>query len=187
MLSIVPKKVIHMPAQKCHAGLVIKSIDGIETIYAVKTKKDSVEPAEVKVKYADGWRVVGLKTCPEVTAIFAEFLGLMGGCFQKSNSINQRDRCYAILTDGLIKNRDQNAALSVKHYDGIIDGEFISVDLGIYQRRPLNLSSDWEVFEPTRQHKLKIDGLVSGINRYMSKKTTAQMLQRRRNSSTGVF
>jgi len=65
--------------------------------------------------------------------------------------------------------------------------EFIKVDMDEFQRRPLDLSSDWEMFEPASQHKAKIKSLVSGTNRYLGKKTTAIKLQSRRNSSTGVF
>ena len=66
-------------------------------------------------------------------------------------------------------------------------GRNIKVDMDEFQRRPLDLSSDWEMFEPTSQHKAKIKSLVSGTNRYLGKKTTAIKLQSRRNSSTGVF
>lgn len=187
-LRIVPDKTIHIPAEKCYAGLVVKTDEqGIETTYAVKTMPNSHKPAEMKVKYADGWQVINPKSCTDVTAIFAEFLGIMNGRFQTSNQIAPRPRCYAILTNGIVKNRDKQAMLTVKHFDGIVDGEFIKVDMDAYQRRPLDLSSAWEVFEPTRQHKTKIDGLVSGTNRYLSKKTTAIKLQTRRNASTGIF
>ena len=187
-LRIVPDKTIHIPAEKCHAGLVVKTDEqGIETTYAVKTLPNSVKPAEVKVKYADGWQIISPKSCLDVIAIFAEFLGIMNGRFQTSNQIAPRPRCYAILTDGIVKNRDPNAALTIKHYDGIIDNEFIKVDMDEFQRRPLDLSSDWEMFEPASQHKAKIKNLVSGTNRYLGKKTTAIKLQSRRNASTGVF
>lgn len=111
----------------------------------------------------------------------------MNGRFQTSNQIAPRPRCYAILTDGVVKNRDPNAVLTIKHYDGIVDGEFIKVDMDEFHRRPLDLSSDWEMFEPTSQHKTKIKNLVGGTNRYLGKKTTAIKLQSRRNASTGVF
>ena len=187
-LRIVPDKTIHIPAEKCHAGLVVKTDEqGIETTYAVKTLPNSSKPAEVKVKYADGWQIISPKSCLDVIAIFAEFLGIINGRFQTSNQIAPRPRCYAILTDGIVKNRDPNAALTIKHYDGIIDNEFIKVDMDEFQRRPLDLSSDWEMFEPASQHKAKIKNLVSGTNRYLGKKTTAIKLQSCRNSSTGVF
>lgn len=187
-LRIVPDKTIHIPAEKCHAGLVVKTDEqGIEVTYAIKTLPNSSKPAEIKVKYADDWQVIDPKSCTDVTAIFAEFLGIMNGRFQTSNQIAPRPRCYAILTDGIVKNRDPNAALTIKHYDGIVDNEFIKVDMDEFQRRPLDLSGEWEVFEPTSQHKAKIKNLVSGTNRYLGKKTTAIKLQSRRNSSTGVF
>ena len=187
-LRVIPEKVIRITAEQCYAGLVVKTNEqGIEVIYAIKTLPNSSKPAEVKVKYADGWQVIDPKSCTDVTAIFAEFLDIMNGRFQTSNQIAPRPRCYAILTDGIVKNRDPNAALTIKHYDGIVDNEFIKVDMDEFQRRPLDLSSDWEMFEPTSQHKAKIKNLVSGTNRYLGKKTTAIKLQSRRNSSTGVF
>ena len=172
-LRVIPEKVIRITAEQCYAGLVVKTNEqGIEVTYAIKTLPNSSKPAEVKVKYADGWQVIDPKSCTDVTAIFAEFLGIMNGRFQTSNQIAPRPRCYAILTDGIVKNRDPHAALTIKHYDGIVDGEFIKVDMDEFQRRPLDLSSDWEMFEPSKDDKKQIDAFPRGVQRYLSKKTT---------------
>ena len=94
-LRIVPDKTIHIPAEKCHAGLVVKTDEqGIEVTYAIKTLPNSSKPAEIKVKYADDWQVIDPKSCTDVTAIFAEFLGIMNGRFQTSNQIAPRPRYF---------------------------------------------------------------------------------------------
>ena len=76
-LRIVPDKTIHIPAEKCHAGLVVKTDEqGIETTYAVKTLPNSSKPAEVKVKYADGWEVIDPNHAPMLPLSLLSFWAL---------------------------------------------------------------------------------------------------------------
>ena len=73
--------------------------------------------------------------------------------------------------------------LTVMKFDGIFNGQFIRVEYDEYFTRPFDLSSDWTAFEPSKDDKKQIDAFPRGVQRYLSKKTTAIKYQTMRKAS----
>ena len=181
------RKVVNPETFFCYFGavLIADSGNGQETHYAIKTITNKTTPKEFFVKKDGKWLPHANKEInAQLTEKFTEFMDLSGGRWDKTD---QPNRLKLHFEDGMTKNRDPNAMLTVMKFDGIFNGQFIRVEYDEYFTRPFDLSGEWEMFVPTSQHKAKIKSLVSGTNRYLGKKTTAIKLQSRRNASTGVF
>ena len=172
------RKVVNPETFFCYFGavLIADSGDGQETHYAIKTT-----PKEFFVKKGGKWLPhANKKINAQLTEKFTEFMDLSGGRWDKTE---QPNRLKPHFEDGMTKNRDPNAMLTVMKFDGIFNGQFIRVEYDEYFTRPFDLSSDWEMFEPTSHHTAKIKNLVSGANRYLGKKTTAIKYQTMRKAS----
>ena len=177
------RKVVNPETFFCYFGavLIADSGAGQETHYAIKTITNKTTPKEFFVKKDGKWLPNANKEInAQLTEKFTEFMDLSGGRWDKTE---QPNRLKPRFEDGMTKNRDPNAMLTVMKFDGIFNGQFIRVEYDEYFTRPFDLSSEWEMFEPTSQHKAKIKSLISGTNRYLGKKTTAIKYQTMRKAS----
>ena len=163
------------------AVLIADQGDGIETSYAVKTAIGKLEVKEFFVKQAGCWvPSLDKKTNAHLASKFEEFIELSGQRYERTD-IEYRSKLKFV--DGLTVNRHKDAILNVMKFDGIFNGQFIRVEYGEYLTRPLDLSSDWAPMAPTPSDKKAIQNFTRGIERYMSKKTTAIKYQTMRKAS----
>ena len=177
------RKVVNPETFFCYFGavLIADSGAGQETHYAIKTITNKTTPKEFFVKKDGKWLPhANREINAQLTEKFTEFMDLSGGRWDKTE---QPNRLKLHFEDGMTKNRDPSAMLAVMKFDGIFNGQFIRVEYDEYFTRPFDLSSEWEMFEPTSQHKAKIKSLISGTNRYLGKKTTAIKYQTMRKAS----
>ena len=163
------------------AVLIADSGNGQETHYAIKTITNKTAPKEFFVKKNGKWLPhANKKINAQLTEKFTEFMDLSDGRWDKTE---QPNRLKLHFEDGMTKNRDPNAMLTVMKFDGIFNGQFIRVEYDEYFTRPFDLSSDWTAFEPSKDDKKQIDAFPRGVQRYLSKKTTAIKYQTMRKAS----
>ncbi|GEM_PF-1945767 len=177
------RKVVNPETFFCYFGavLIADSGAGQETHYAIKTITNKTTPKEFFVKKDGKWLPHANKEInAQLTEKFTEFMDLSGGRWDKTE---QPNRLKLHFEDGMTKNRDPNAMLTVMKFDGIFNGQFIRVEYDEYFTRPFDLSSDWTAFEPSKDDKKQIDAFPRGVQRYLSKKTTAIKYQTMRKAS----
>jgi hypothetical protein len=144
-------------------------------------QKEQLLPKEFFVKKDGKWLPHANKEInAQLTEKFTEFMDLSGGRWDKTE---QPNRLKPHFEDGMTKNRDPNAMLTVMKFDGIFSDQFIRVEYDEYFTRPFDLSSDWTAFEPSKDDKKQIDAFPRGVQRYLSKKTTAIKYQTMRKAS----